>query len=191
MKHILHTFFLVCFLFCVQITSFSQINFFTDDTDTTVNTFYARSHATSFLITGSLPAKSFGVSCFFHNNHDFLSYYVHASTNGIQNTTITGTEVQGDTKTEVRVPFSQVTIHIGIAHALTRNLFVYGHTGFVYTYSSFANEQKPEFIFTDIPQGMNALLGGGILYVSDNNMSFTAGMQSYMRSIMFGIGYSL
>ena len=181
--------FIVCV--CTGSSLSAQVNFFTKDTDSLAQSFYARSESVTFIATSVLPTQVFGVSCFVHNNADYVSYYFGFATNGVQKTTITATEKNGTSTTQSQVPFTYMQTHVGVAQDITRNLFVYLHTGFVYTYSAFANTRNDLYSYSDIPQGMNMLLGMGVLYVTESKLSFQAGMQSFRRSFVIGMGYTL
>lgn len=191
MRNLLNTLCAVIVCVLASATLSAQVNFFTQDNDSLAQSFYARSQSITLVATAVLPAQVFGVSCFFHNNADYVSYYCGFATNGVQQTTITALEKDGTATTQSHVPFTYVQAHVGVAQGLTRNLFAYVHTGFVYTYSDFANIQGDLYSYSYIPEGMNMLLGMGVLYVTESKLSFQAGMQSFRRSFVVGIGYTL
>lgn len=183
--------YMLCVCVCCIASSLSaQVNFFTKETDTLYPSFYARSQSVTLMAVSVLPHYMFGISCFVHNNNDYVSYYVGFATNGAQNKTITAVEKDGSTTMQLRIPFTYLQSHVGMAQGLTRNLFAYIHTGFVYTYSTFTPTHDT-YSYADIPQGMNILLGFGVLYVTESKLSFQAGMQSFQRNFVVGIGYTL
>jgi len=171
--------------------SYGQVNFFTKDVDSSANTFFAREKTITSVANYSMASQTYGISTLIHNNIDYLSYYFHVSTNVLSHKIVQGTHIESSHMQQTSIPYTHIITHFGLAHSFTKNVFFYAHTGFVFTQSNFSNADSPEYVYSHIPSGMNALLGAGLFYITNSNWSFQVGLYSYERNFIFGVGYTL
>ncbi|MFO7868911.1 MAG: hypothetical protein R6U95_06410 [Bacteroidales bacterium] len=189
-KIIPYTIFVLLFV-TGTLAGYGQVNFFTENVDSSAHSFFDRNKTATFTGTYTFPNQTYGVSALIHNNEDYISYYVHAGTNIYSQKTITGTHIENQTQREIAIPYSEFIVHIGLAHAFTKNIFFYVHTGCAYTHNTFSPASHPQYIYSSIPKNMNALLGAGLFYITNTNWTFQLGMHSYKRNFLLGIGYTL
>lgn len=181
--------FFLLMLFSIQ--GFSQFNFFTSDTpDSTSKNFYSQNFSTTIVGVWNIKQKDAGITCLLHNQENKVSYYVSAKTNITSTYTISGNEINGTGIQQKLIPYRTLDFSVGIARGVTRNWILYIGNGFVAKRSYFENSTTDTYTYSIPHHGMwyNIHIGG--MYVTNSKLTLMGGMDTYSRTINFGIGYT-
>ena len=188
---ITHKKFLCIALILVSIQGFSQINFFTSESfDSLSNNFYSRNSKITCIALGNYSNKEAGAAFVIHNTEDKISYIIGLKTNIPSRYIITGNEIGGTGIQQKKIPYRILGFDVGIARGVTRNWMIFATSGFVAQKSYFENSTSDLYAYSIPNHGMWYNLNFGGMYISNNNLSFLAGMDILKRTINIGIGYT-
>lgn len=184
--------YILCLVCACMHNIYGQEHFFTESADDSLTTdFYKRSIRISITANCMIKTYDAGISLTLHNGHDKLSYYMQYLTNTKQSYIVKGNEIAGEQIMEKQIPYSSHLLQIGIAKAVTRNWLIFAAQGFQFQQSAYTPVAYDDFYYSIQKQGMKYAISFGAIYVADNKITASVGIDTFNKLLHLGVGYSL